>query len=342
MPVQPLRAAVVDNSATVRSMLRSGLERRGIEVVAEGADGRQAVDLCVSERPDVLSLDLMMPGMDGEDALRELRQRRIPVPVVVVSSMVGDGSERALRLLELGAVDVVLKPLPGAPFDGFLDTYADKLRLAAEVHIEVLWADAPSPRSTRHRPGPASERRLVIIAASTGGPRALHCIAQTLPSRLGCGMLVVQHMPAAFTSQFARRLGQVSSLGFREAGMRDTIHPEGALVAPGGVQLRVLGRTRVACDDHTPVGGLCPRADVTILDAVEHFGKRVLLVVLTGMGRDGLEGARAVRRAGGTVIVESRETALIDGMPGSVADAGLADEVVALPLIADAICRSAG
>lgn len=340
MGLRPLRAVIVDNSATVRAMLRAGLELRGVQVIGEGADGQEGVDLATSLRPDVLSLDLMMPGVDGMNAMRLLRERCVPVPVVVLSSVVADGSERALQLLELGAVEVVTKPAPGAALDAFLDEYVVKLHVAAGVNVDALWAEPPSrPRRTRR---PAADQRLAIVAASTGGPRAISCIAKELPDHVGSGMLVVQHMPAEFTAQFARRLDQVSDLTFHEAAGRHAIRPEAALLAAGGRQLRFIDRGHVASVEEDAVGGLRPRADVTIRDAVEHHGGSVVLVVLTGMGRDGLEGARAVRRAGGMVIAECRTTALIHGMPGSVIDAGLADEVLPLPEIADAICRSAG
>lgn len=341
MKERSLRVLIVDNSATVRAMLSTGLHVRGIEVVGEAADGTEALQLCRSLRPDVMSLDLVMDGLDGMATLRELRTLRLAVPVVVVSSIAS--GDRALRLLEAGAVEVLAKPAPGSPLETFLDDYAEQLRVAAAVNADALWADEPAADGT-HRPVrlPAGDRRLVVVAASTGGPRALHVIAMGLPPELGRGLLVVQHMPPNFTGQLARRLDACSALRFAEAHTGDRIRPERALVAAGGKHLCLADRHHVRTTDDPPIGALRPRADVTIRDAVEQYGSNVLLVVLTGMGRDGLEGARAVKAHGGVVLVEASETALIDGMPAAVRNAGLADDSLPVRVLADAICRAAG
>lgn len=340
------RAVVVDNSATVRGMLTAGLQERGIDVVANGADGGDAVALCELLQPDVLSLDLMMPGVGGAEALRELAARRIRVPVVIVSGVTAGAADLAMRLLDEGAVEVLAKPVPGEPVERFLDEYARQLRIAAAANVDLLWNDrdgqAAAGNAAVRRPGSAPEQqRLVVLVASTGGPRALHRLLQGLPSSgAGSGMLIVQHMPPGFTSRLARRLDADSELRVREASDGDDVRPGCALMAPGGRHLRLRSPRTVSITDEPAVRGLRPRGDLTILDAVEHHGDRVVLVVLTGMGTDGLEGARAVRERGGLVIAESGETALISGMPAAVAAAGLADEVLPLPEIAAAICRS--
>lgn len=341
MAPSTVRAVIVDNSPTIRKLLAGGAAGRSVDVVGTGADGAEAVELCERLQPDVLSLDLVMPGSDGFDALRELRRRRLLVPVVVVSSVSVDGGDVAMRLLEEGAVEVLLKPAPGAPLGEFFDRYAQTLQTAARANVEALWkVDAREvARVTDVRDG---ERRVVVIAASTGGPRALQVIAETLPDALGLGTLVVQHMPRIFTHQFATRLDRSSSLHFTEARDGDAIRRDVALVAPGARHLRVPRSGQVAVTEDPPVGGLRPRADLTIGDVAARYGSRVLLVVLTGMGSDGLQGARDVRASGGLVFAESAETALIDGMPFAVAGAGLADEVLPLGDMAAAICEAAG
>jgi two-component system chemotaxis response regulator CheB len=183
---------------------------------------------------------------------------------------------------------------------------------------------------------------LVVIACSTGGPRALGELVPALPSPLGAGVLIVQHMPRGFTAALAGRLDAVSALTVREADGGELPAPGAALLAPGGAHLRVGADRRTALSDEAPVGGLRPRADLTIADVAALYGPRVLLVVLTGMGRDGLEGARAVRAAGGRVLCESEATCTIYGMPRAVVDAGLADPVLPLDELAGAIAREAG
>ncbi len=172
---------------------------------------------------------------------------------------------------------------------------------------------------------------LVVIACSTGGPRALGELLPRLPSPLGAGTLIVQHMPPGFTAALAARLDRSSALRVREASTGDIVARDDALIAPGGshMHLRAGGCVELAPDED-PVGGLRPRADLTIRDAAEHFGRRILLVVLTGMGKDGLDGARAVRKAGGRILVESESTCSVYGMPRAVAEADLADAELAL------------
>lgn len=184
--------------------------------------------------------------------------------------------------------------------------------------------------------------RFVIIACSTGGPRALRTLIPRLPSPLGAGGVIVQHMPAGFTGSLAGRLDALSPLAVREATDGDTIAPGWLLVAPGGHHLRLAPNGRTFFSSERQPNGLCPTADLTIIDAARVHGSRVLLIVLTGMGRDGLEGARAVKAQGGVVLVESEETCTVFGMPRAIVDAGLADEALPLDQLPEAIAREAG
>ena len=180
-----------------------------------------------------------------------------------------------------------------------------------------------------------------MIACSTGGPRALAELLPALPAPLGAGVVIVQHMPPGFTASLATRLDGASPLRVREATGGETPDPAVALLAPGGVHLRVSSSRRTELSDAAPEGGLRPRADFTIADIARLYGPRTLLVVLTGMGRDGLEGARAVRAAGGRVLVEDESTCTIYGMPRAVADAGLAHQMLPLGELPAAIAREA-
>jgi two-component system chemotaxis response regulator CheB len=188
---------------------------------------------------------------------------------------------------------------------------------------------------------PAAVSRVVVIAASTGGPRALGELVPALPAPLGAGTVIVQHLPSGFTAPLARRLDSVARLRVREAGDGDVLDPRVALLAPGGTHLR-LTAAGMATLSHAPeVGGLRPRADLTIADAARAFGERTVLVVLTGMGNDGLEGAEQVRRRGGRVLVESASTCTVYGMPRAVEEADLADVVLPLGELPEAIAAEA-
>ncbi len=184
-------------------------------------------------------------------------------------------------------------------------------------------------------------KKLVLIACSTGGPKALGELMPALPGRLGSGTLIVQHMPPGFTASLATRLDGSSKLTVREAAGGEVLDPSVALIAPGGSHLRLGDDRRTLLNDDAPEGGLKPRADHTIEDAARLYGNRLLLVVLTGMGRDGLRGAKAVKAAGGTVLVESENTCTVYGMPRAIAEAGLADAVLELGELPAAIAREA-
>jgi two-component system, chemotaxis family, protein-glutamate methylesterase/glutaminase len=184
---------------------------------------------------------------------------------------------------------------------------------------------------------PAANRRVVVIAASTGGPRALAELVPALPAPLGAGTLIVQHMPSGFTGALAERLDRDARLRVREAAGGEALDPRVALLAPGGAHLRLTDGGTAALSHAPEIGGLRPRADLTIADAAKLYGERLVLVVMTGMGKDGLEGARAVRAAGGRIIAEAESSCTVYGMPRAIVEAQLADVVVPLGQLADAI-----
>jgi two-component system chemotaxis response regulator CheB len=190
--------------------------------------------------------------------------------------------------------------------------------------------------------GPAGAGKLVLIACSTGGPKALAELVPKLPERLGAGTVIVQHMPPGFTGSLADRLDRASKLNVREAVAGDAVSSGAALLAPGGSHLRLADDRTARLSDEPAVGGLRPRADLTIADASRLYGDRLLLVVLTGMGRDGLEGAREVRRRGGRILAEAESSCTVYGMPRVVVEADLADDVLPLDRLPEAIAAEAG
>jgi two-component system chemotaxis response regulator CheB len=295
-----------------------------------------------------MTLDLAMPGLDGIGVLRALKDSGAPdVPVIVVSAFSPAHGARAVDALAEGAFDLVPKPAVGEPFHTFTENLAERLRQAvAQASTTPLVGSghgnghaAPAPRGAVPATGAP---RAVVIAASTGGPRALAQLLPALPARLGEGTLIVQHMPAGFTGSLAARLDRMSPLHVREAALGDQLEPGTALIAPGGTHLRLDGARQARLTDEAPIGGLRPRADLTIADVAAGWGERTLLVVLTGMGRDGAQGARAVRAAGGRILCEAAESCTVYGMPRAVIEDGLADVVLPLGELAEAIAAEAG
>ena len=366
------RVVVADDSGLMRRVVTATLEHSGFTVVGAAKDGDEALALCERERPDAMTLDLAMPGLDGIGVLRALRrQGERATPVVVVSAFSPAHGARAVDALAEGAFDLVAKPAVGDGIDRFTTELSDKVRLAAASRRDGRRAPAPARpgaagaaapagrapartraplagsagagRAERRARAHAGTRRVVVIACSTGGPKALAELVPALPSPLGAGTLIVQHMPPGFTGSLAARLDRVSALRVREAAGGETLDPRVALLAPGGAHLRLTEPARVtALSDAPEIGGLRPRADLTIADAARAFGERMVLVVLTGMGKDGLEGAQEVRRRGGRVLAEAESTCTVYGMPRAVAEAGLAHELLPLHELGAAIAAEAG
>jgi two-component system chemotaxis response regulator CheB len=355
----PVRVVVADDSALMRNIVTRSLTKAGLEVVGSARDGDEALALCERERPDAMTLDLTMPGLDGLGVLRILRERSSTnIPVVVVSAFSAAHGARAVDALAEGAFDLVSKPTASESLDSFIEALGMKVKQAAASRRRprpaasgngavmaarpAPWTPQPPAPAPRRSPAPSKVARLVLIATSTGGPRALAALVPKLPAPLGVGTLIVQHMPAGFTGSLATRLNASSALNVVEATGGETLDPRTALLAPGGLHLRLGddGR-RAQLSDEPAIGGLRPRADLLIQDAARAYRDRLLLVVLTGMGNDGLAGAREVRRNGGRILVESEETCTVYGMPRAIVDAGLADEVHDLGRLAEVIASEA-
>ncbi len=356
------RVIVADDSALMRRIVTNVLTKGGIDVVGAAKDGDEALALCERESPDAMTLDLAMPGLGGIDVLKALKQRGGPsIPVVVVSAFSPAHGAYAVDALSEGAFELVPKPSGQADVGAFEQSLLTKIlvatktrRLGGHLRSRVIGAvnggalaerptPAPGSATNGHAHGPRVRRirtgasRALLIATSTGGPRALAELIPGLPSPLGLGTMIVQHMPAGFTASLAARLDRTSPLNVREALGGESLEPGIALIAPGGRHLRLSPSGQTALTDEAPLGGLRPRADLLIEDAAAEWGDRLTLVVLTGMGNDGLRGAKEVRRNGGRILVEAEQTCTVYGMPRAVAEAGLADEVLPLDQMAAAI-----
>jgi two-component system chemotaxis response regulator CheB len=343
-----VRVLVVDDSVVNRRAITSRLTASGeVEVIARAADGNEALRLAYDLKPDVITLDLEMPRMDGFSFLRLLMASR-PTPVIVVSSY--SQKENVFKALELGAVDFVAKPDasigPGA--EDTLAVLLEKVLLFRETkdRVNVRPSYVP-PTASGRRPDSAllaespklAARSLVGIVASTGGPSALSELFSQLSAKGSYAVLVAQHMPERFTRTFAERLDRKSVLAVREAQDGDVVGSQSAFVCPGRQCMEVdVGpgnQLRVRVVPPTPEDKYAPSGNRLLASVARVARSRAIGVVLTGMGDDGTEGARAIVEAGGIVIAESEETAVIYGMPGSAVRAGVVTRSLPLYQIAD-------
>ena len=337
---------VVDDSAFMRKLVSELIDGSGdFRVIGTARHGLDALQRVQTLQPDIVTLDIEMPELDGLGALERI-MRESPRPVVMLTAASGAGDEMALRALERGAVEFVRKP--SGPISLDLVTIRDQLMAALRAAAEVNLAGVHgSVLSASREPAPeraagGTARFLIAIAASTGGPRALAELVPALPAQLDASVLIVQHMPPGFTMTLAARLNSLSALTVREAAHGETVEPGHAYLAPGGKHMRVqsVGHTRViVLDDTPPVWGVRPSADPLFRSVAECAGPSAIGVVLTGMGRDGAAGLRAIRDAGGSGIAQDRESSIIFGMPQAAAAAGGASTVLPLASIAAALAE---
>jgi two-component system chemotaxis response regulator CheB len=339
--LQPVRVLVVDDSATVRAVLTRNLEAHpGIEVVGRAVDGIEALERIKELRPDVVTLDIEMPRLDGLGALARIMQE-CPTRVVMVSTLTRQGADATLRALELGAVDFIEKPV-GAGTVAALNIageVADKVRHAAEARFAKRTVSRGPGSLVTNTGGKSWRRGVVVIGSSTGGPPALREVISHLPADLGLPVVVVQHMPPGFTKSMAERLNSASPLHVVEAEEGSRLEVGAVLVAPGGYHLTIDAHRQVHLNEDPPECGVRPSVNVTLESAAKVFGRDVVAAILTGMGNDGTRGAGLVRKAGGVVITEHESTCVVYGMPRSVVDAGFSTEVKPLHDVARAIVQ---
>ena len=352
-----IRVMIVDDSAFMRKVIGDILSADpAIEVVAKAKNGNEALQHLKESSPDVITLDIEMPGKNGLEILPEIMAVK-PVPVVMVSSLTKDGADATMRALDAGAVDFITKPSGTISLD--MEKVGGELlqkvlaasrasvqnalthRLVAKSYSALQGQSrAPMPNVPRREPPRRPE--MLLIAASTGGPNALQELLPALPKDFPIPVMVVQHMPPGFTSSFALRLNERSQLTVLEGCDGMPVRKGVAVIAPGGHHL-MLGRKgadfvcRLA--ETPPVRSVRPAADVLFASAADVLVGPAIAVVLTGMGKDGLDGTRRLRAKGAYVIAESKETCVIFGMPGAIVEAGLADEVLPLYSIASGLER---
>jgi two-component system, chemotaxis family, protein-glutamate methylesterase/glutaminase len=339
------RVLVVDDSAFMRRMTSQIIDDSGEFVVAGTArNGYDALKQVHALDPDIVTLDVDMPELDGLSALGYIMSETPRAVVMLSAGTTNSGHEATLRALELGAVDFVLKPSGSISLDLALvsDRLLEALRAAAAANLAGLrMLPRTSFDGVAARIDPvARATNAVVIASSTGGPRALAAIVPRIPRTLAATVLIVQHMPPGFTKSLATRLDAISPLRVDEADDGDPVVHGRVYVAPGGYHMTVKNAPdgpRIALDRSPPIWGVRPAADLLFRTAAKVFGASTLAVVLTGMGRDGAEGTRLIRAAGGQALIQDRDTATIFGMPQAALQLAGADRVAPLGEIGSAI-----
>lgn len=344
--MSPIRVLVIDDSAFMRQIISKILEGdQEICVVGVARDGEDALGKIDRLNPDVLTLDLEMPKMDGLDFLGKVMGSR-PMPIVVVSSWATEGAVKTLQALDLGAVDFVTKPV-ASPSDAMWDIAEELIAKVKAAAFANLTAGSAAPEPTRFPPAArnlAADAAICCIAASTGGPRALQSIVTRLPRQFPMPVLLVQHMPLGFTRVFAERLAEITNLPVREAEDDETLTSTKILIAPAGLQTRITGRPgnlRLKVGP-SPASVFRPSADITFGSIAETCRAKALGVILTGMGHDGAHGLLAMRQAGASTVAEAAETCVVYGMPRTAAELGAAQLVLPLWEIPGAILALTG
>lgn len=359
------RVLIVDDSAFMRKVLQGIVASDPqLEVCGEARDGRDAVTQTEVLKPDVISMDINMPHMDGLQAI-EIIMSSNPHPILIVSSESREGAEVTLKSLQLGAIDFVAKPSGGVDLDmsSIREEICRKLKMAAKVRVvrtatrSKLQQDVAggAPRSEPTPAGFANGRNgrsaaaaaiaargtgkfpIVVMASSTGGPATLMQFAPYFPRDFPGAVILVQHMPGNFTDQFSKQLGEVARIRVKEAEAGEIIVRGQLYVCPGSHHLRVSPTGRISLDDSARIGGYRPCADITLESTAEYAGPMAIGVILTGMGNDGAKGVQAVRAAGGYTVAQDESTAVIFGMPQEAIKTGAIDQVLPMESIYHAI-----
>ena len=339
-----IKVLIVDDSAVVRKVMTEELSRfQDIEVIGTAVDPYMARDKIVKLRPDVITLDLEMPRMDGLSFLAKL-MKHFPMPVVVLSSMTPKNSQNALKALELGAVDVLCKPGGAYSTKDISQSLAQAIRAAASARLNFNPVKSDLPVATAHSSNLLSQttHKVIAIGASTGGTKAIEAVLSSLPAT-SPGTVIVQHMPEHFTTSFAKRLNEVCQMEVREACDNDHVTPGTALIAPGNRHMllyRKGGTYLVNIKNGPRVHYQRPAVDVLFQSVAKNAGRNAVGALLTGMGADGAKGLLAMKENGANTIAQDEKTCVVFGMPKEAIKLGAADQVVPLSRIAQTIINA--
>jgi len=356
-PSTKIRVLIVDDSAFMRKVLETIFNTDSqLQVIGHAKDGREAVALAESLKPDVITMDINMPHMDGLQATAHIMTTN-PRPIVVVSSESRDGAASTLKALELGAIEFIAKPSGAIDLDmqSIREDLLRKVKMAAKVRVvrtasrlaATLQSPIAAPRNSNPRPAnlpnpissaPDVRFPVVVLAASTGGPATVMRLAPGFTKEFPAAVILVQHMPATFTTQFAAQLSEFTEIRVKEAEAGDIVQPGTLYICPGAQHLRVNPLGRIQLDAVSGrIAGYLPNIDVTMESVAAYGGALSIGVVLTGMGADGAQGARAIKKAGGYVIAQDEATSVIFGMPAEAIKLQAVDQVLGIDDIYSAI-----
>lgn len=360
------RVLIVDDSAFMRKVLENIFNADAmLQVAGHAKDGREAVTMAESLKPDVITMDINMPHVDGLQATAEIMTTN-PRPIVIVSSESKDGAASTLKALELGAIEFVAKPSSGIDLDmqSVKEDLLRKVRMAAKVRVvrtasrlastvqksgTTAQPSRPEPARASNHSAPDQRFPVVVLAASTGGPATVMRLAPGFTREFPGAVILVQHMPAAFTTQYAAQLVEFTGIRVKEAESNESLQPGTLYICPGGHHLRVTSSGRIQLDGSTGrINGYLPNIDTTLESVAAYAGPMSIGAILTGMGNDGASGARAIKSAGGLVLAQDEATCVIFGMPAEAIKVGAVDQVLGIDDIYSAIekrviaiCRTA-
>lgn len=353
----PVKVLVVDDSSLMRRLISRLLEEdKEIQVIGNAADGLEALQQIKALRPDVVTLDVEMPKLDGIGTLRRL-MLECPTPAVMLSAHTHEGARATMDALSAGAVDFVAKPTTSAELPKMVEDLKTKIKVAARVSLRRVRPSLTTPLARPKPTAPPTLRPatqapsklrcgkidLVVIGCSTGGPAALQQIIPYLPAQLPAGVVIVQHIPVGFSKSMAEHLDRKSEISVRHAEEGDEIKAGQVLVAPAGYDLNFIAKGNGSFIGLSNFGaglkpgGFRPSVDWVMKSAAEVYGCRALGVLLTGMGRDGAQGMLAIKEKGGPTLAEHQSTCVVYGMPKAAADLGAARKMIPLPQIAQEI-----
>lgn len=363
----PIRVLIVDDTVTYRRIISNVLAGiPGVEIVGTASNGKIALEKIKRLKPDILTLDLEMPVMDGLEVLRQLKSAGSEVGAIVLSTFTTEGAKSTMTALSLGAFDFVLKPTGGTPEEN-METLRDELRLKIKnfdrtrqihkilhgkgIHTPSRTSAPPAaqkksgPAERMHRIAATKTPKVVALGISTGGPKSLTRMLPNLPGSLAVPVLIVQHMPPIFTKSMANDLDNRCALSVCEAADGQLVEPGNVYIAPGGKQMKIEwedGTTLIRITDDPPENSCRPSVDYLFRSVAEIYGARALGVIMTGMGSDGSKGCRQMKQRGASIIAQDEATCVVFGMPREPIEQGIADVVAPLDGIAAEITRLVG
>lgn len=340
-----IKVLIVDDSALMRKIISDMInEESDMEVINTARNGEDLLTKLQNNLPDIITLDVEMPKMDGITALREMKKNNVNIPVIVLSSVSQKGPQLTMECLEAGAFDFLPKP------SGAISLDINKVKVGLVQKIRMAYEKSAVQSRPIVRPAPVENRIVkrnnvdkvdaVVIGASTGGPKALYAVITAFPEKLGVPVFVVQHMPVGFTKAFAERLNLNSKIKVVEAADSMSIEKDTVYIAPGGFHMEVGSDRKIHLNTEPTLWGVRPAVDKLFISAAKIYGPHIISAVLTGMGKDGAQGTIEIKKSGGITLAEDKSTCTIYGMPKAAFETGMVDIVLPIDNVANEIVKA--